>query len=162
MVSGNRVVADVINSVKTWSYILEKSGLLIQFNWCPHEKREIWTQKVREENRWRLRDMWGEDRHVKTDTETGLSLSQTEGHLSGAPGAWRVKEGSFPEPLARAWPYQCLVFKCSPSKTVRWQIFLLFLSPLVSGTLLWRPSETNTDMSLVFLKCKSIKISVFH
>lgn len=83
MVSGNRVVADVINSAKTRSYILEKSGLLIQFSWCPHEKREIWTQKVREENRWRLRDTWGEDHHVKTDTETALTLSQAGGLYLG-------------------------------------------------------------------------------
>lgn len=129
MVSGNRVVADVINSVKTRSYILEKSGLLIQFSWCPHEKREIWTQKVREENRWRLRDTWGEDRHVKTDTETGLTLSQTEGRPSGALGAWRVKEGSFPEPLARAWPHQCLVSKRLPPRLWGSRYFCCFQVP---------------------------------
>lgn len=52
MVSGNRVVAGIVNSVKTRSYILEKR-LLIQFNWCPHDKRgnlDTETQNMRGEH----------------------------------------------------------------------------------------------------------------
>ena len=60
----------------------------------------------------------GEDSHVKTDTETGVTLSQTKEHL-GLPEPGRVKEGSFSEPLVRAQPYQCLLFKHLSSKTVR-------------------------------------------
>lgn len=60
-------------------------------------------------------DTWGEYSHVKTDTETGVTLSQITEHL-GLPEPGRVKEGSFPEPLAGARPYQCLVFKHYPPK----------------------------------------------